>query len=188
MKNGPVLSILSNFPNDRKLAISLQPYFRVVFGSKRVDSNQPESGVFTRKLQFESIRLIRINPGYKLCENAPLSIDMYGWRTYLICLVFLMFFYYLFMVLPVLRTCQYIDALCVNIGKKYLIIYNTNIKIHQKLRKYKYANCTCFLRTVIFMVYVINIFELWNILEVSQYCITNAYCSTNYQLLLNPCF
>ena len=41
----------------------LQPYFRVVLGSKRIDSNQPESGVFTRKLQFESIRVDSNQPG-----------------------------------------------------------------------------------------------------------------------------
>ena len=62
MKNGPVLFILSNFPNDRKInqlpSTRLQPYVRVVLGSNRVDLNQPESGVFTHKLQFESTRVI----------------------------------------------------------------------------------------------------------------------------------
>ena len=69
MKNEPVLLILSNFPNDQKLTNSLQPYFRVVLGSKRVDLNQPESGVFTRKLQFELIRVDSNQPGLEaVCE------------------------------------------------------------------------------------------------------------------------
>ena len=44
-------------------SIRLQPYFRVMLGSKQVDSNQPESGVFTRKLQFELIRVDSNQPG-----------------------------------------------------------------------------------------------------------------------------
>ena len=41
----------------------------MVLVSKRVDSNQPELGVFTRKLQFESIRVDSNQPGLEaMCE------------------------------------------------------------------------------------------------------------------------
>ena len=58
-----VVFILTNFQNYRKLTNSLQPYFRVVLGLKRVDSNQPESGVFSLKLQFQSIWVDPNQPG-----------------------------------------------------------------------------------------------------------------------------
>ena len=41
----------------------LQPYFRVLLGSKWFDSSQPESGVFSRILQFESTRVDSNQPG-----------------------------------------------------------------------------------------------------------------------------
>ena len=54
-KTGTVVFTLFNFQNYRKFNNSLQTYFREVLGLKRVDSNQSESGVFSRKLQFQSI-------------------------------------------------------------------------------------------------------------------------------------
>ena len=52
----------------------------MVLGSKRVDSNQPESGVYHTQLQFELIGLIRINPGYKLHRGCGSDLIYRGIR------------------------------------------------------------------------------------------------------------
>ena len=76
-KTGPVVFILLNFQNYRKLTNSLQTYFRVVLGLKLVDSNQPESGVFSHKLQFQSIRVDSRITRVRNCVRMGCSTRLY---------------------------------------------------------------------------------------------------------------